>query len=488
VSARPSSLAARLRGEEPLRLLFVKMPCPAEVELAAAAGFDAIIIDTEHGSSDGLEHHLRAADASGLPALVRVPTVDLAPILRALDAGASGIVVPHVSDANLAQAAVAAAHYPPRGHRGLALTTRAGRYGTATVAEHLARAGAETLVVVQIEDADALECATEILGVDGVDAVLIGATDLSVSLGHPGAPSHPKVAAAISDIEAAARIQHVPVASVVASPTEAQAAFDRGNQLAVFVSALLIRDAFRAAAGRGAGDDRPDSDPAPLVLLPGMLGTADLWQEVADALSDSMSVRCGRIDLDDSVEEMADSVLAAAPERFALAGHSLGAIVALAAVRRAPGRVSRLILLNASALPASAEQITGWERLERQAHDGDFTELAAEFARANLPAHRRGETELLARVEAMARACGPRALLRQLAAQRARPDARLGLAAVACPTLIISGSDDEICPPVLQDGLAEGISGARLERLDGVGHMSPLEAPERVAALLAGWL
>jgi 4-hydroxy-2-oxoheptanedioate aldolase len=138
----PDGLAGRLAAHEPLTALLVKMPCAREIESAGHTGFDLVVIDTEHGPGGGfeLEHHLRAADAAGLPALVRVPSADPAGIGAVLDAGATGVVVPHVLDARGAAGVVAAAHYPPRGRRGFALSTRAGGYGAAGWHEHLERA------------------------------------------------------------------------------------------------------------------------------------------------------------------------------------------------------------------------------------------------------------------------------------------------------------------------------------------------------------
>ncbi len=470
-----------------MRLLFVKMPSPAEVELAGAVGFDGIILDTEHGTADGLEHHLRSADAAGVAALVRVPNADPAPILRALDAGAAGVVVAHVSDAEAARAVVDAAHYPPRGHRGLALTTRAGHYGTARLSDHLERAERETVVVVQIEDAEAVARAEEIAAVEGVDLILIGATDLSISLGHPGATDHPEVAAAVRSITAAARARGAAVATVVSSAKQADEAAVEGIAAAVFVSTLLTRDAFSAVAGHRASV-RPRVPREPLILLPGLLGTAALWDHVAPALREHVPVQLGRIDLDTSVEEMAESVLAAAPERFSLAGHSLGAIVALAVVRMAPERVVRLALLNSSADPPTSNQLAAWDELERIAVEGDFTKLIDDFASGSVSPARKQEQQLLQAIAAMGRACGPRTLMRQLAAQRSRPDARPALAAIRAPTLVISGADDLMSPPARQDELAAAIPGARLERLVGVGHCSPLEAPAEVASALTAWI
>lgn len=197
-------LAPRLRAGEGLTGMVLKMPAPALVELAGHIGFDLIVLDTEHGPADGsmLEDHLRAAASAGIPAIVRVTGNNPAQILHALDGGAAGIIVPHVDTADQAAAAASAAHYPPHGSRGFALSTRAGRYGTAKVAEHLQQAEQRTLVIAQIENATAIPNVGAIAATPRLDALWIGPSDLSLSLGHPGQPAHPDVVAAIDHIAA----------------------------------------------------------------------------------------------------------------------------------------------------------------------------------------------------------------------------------------------------------------------------------------------
>ena len=460
------TLATRLAAGESLTALFAKLPCAAQLEAAGHAGFDLVLLDTEHGPADALalEEHLRAAAAVGIAALVRVPALDPAAILGALDAGADGVVVPHVLDAAGAEAAVAAAHYPPRGRRGLALSTRAGRYGAAALEDHLRRAAEETCVIVQIEDRSAVEAADAILAVPGVSGVLIGATDLAMSLGH--APDRE-----IEAVTAAATRAGVPVLRVVDG-----AGRPDGAQVVAHVATNLIRDAFAAAVGGAAADPvRLGVEPVPVLLLPGMLGDATLWDDVAPTLG---GARFGRIDLDDSIAEMAATVLASAPERFALAGHSLGAIVALEIMRQAPSRVTRLALLNASARPASEAQLAAWAAMR----DGEFDAVVSAFASANTRA------QLGGRVEAMAWAVGQRGLRRQLAAQASRPDSRPFLAAITVPTRVLTGSEDAICPRELQEELVAGIPRARHVVVEGAGHMAPLEDPAAVAAHLQHWL
>jgi pimeloyl-ACP methyl ester carboxylesterase len=226
----------------------------------------------------------------------------------------------------------------------------------------------------------------------------------------------------------------------------------------------------------------------PLLLLPGMLGNGALWDGVAPLLATQASVQIGRIDLDDTVAEMADSVLAAAPARFAVAGHSLGGIVALELTRRAPRRVLRLALLKTSARPPSPAQLEAWSSLRERTEAGAFGTVVTEFAIADLPAAAREVASLTTRVEGMARRIGASAFLRQLAAQEARPDLRPMLSHVRVPTLVLSGSEDEVCPDNLQAEIAAGVSTAEHVTIGGAGHMTPLEAPSAVAEQMLEWL
>lgn len=486
---RPS-LAALLHAYAPLTALVAKMPCAAQVESAGHAGFDFVVLDTEHGPAGGLEleHHLRAAQAVGVPALVRVASADPDAVLAALDAGAAGIVVPHVLDAAGAETAVAAAHYPPRGRRGLALSTRAGGYGAIPVQDHLRRAREETCVVVQIEDAEAVPMAAEILAVPDVSAVLIGTSDLALSLGRAGAPDHADVEAAVRAVLTAAARAQVPAIAVASSGREAAAWRARGVAVVASVSTALVHAALAGAVRETAASASAEGGREPLVLLPGMLGDARLWDGVAPLLEERAAARIGRIDLDDSVAEMAESVLVSSPGQFAIAGHSLGAIVALEAVRRAPERVTRLALLNATARPPSEAQLEAWAALRERTEAGAFAALARDFARANLPEQGSRDPTLVACVEAMALGVGAPGFLRQLSAQRMRPDLRPTLPAVAVPTLVLTGAEDDVCPRAMQDEIAAGISGAAHVTVDGVGHMTPLEAPATVAEQLLAWL
>lgn len=237
------TLAGRLRDGETLYGLLTKMPNPAALEMAGHVGFDFGIIDTEHGIADSeiLEHHLRAADSVGIEILVRVGSAEKIESLRALDAGAAGIIVPHVNDAEGAEAAVGAAHYPPVGERGLAVSTRAGGHGSSPVAEHVRDALEDTLVVVQVEHADALENLEEITTCDHVDVVFLGPNDLAISLGYPGDMSHPEVMDAVEHVVQTVAKGDVAALCVLAnSEAEAHVWKDRGARVILFSATAVL--------------------------------------------------------------------------------------------------------------------------------------------------------------------------------------------------------------------------------------------------------
>lgn len=181
-------------------------------------------------------------------------------------------------------------------------------------------------------------------------------------------------------------------------------------------------------------------------------------------------------------------MLAEAPARFALAGHSLGGIVTLEVLRRAPHCVTRLALCNTTGRDASAAQQEGWSGLAVRSRQDDFRDLARELATANLPDHRRGDDALVQAGARMTLDVGPDGVRRQLAAQATRPDNRPSLARVRVPTLALSGSRDEVCPVTLQEELAAGIPDALHAIVDDAGHMAPMEDPQSVAAHLRAWL
>lgn len=242
-AVRRLGLAGRIAAREELTGLLMKMPAAAVVEIAGYAGFDFVVVDTEHGGRDSqsLEHHLRAADVAGVPALVRIPRRNSHEILFALDAGATGLVIPRVVDVADVDEVVDAAFYPPAGTRGLALSTRAGRHGLSTIDEHLERARASTVLIVQIEDAEAIPNAARIAAHPHVDAVFVGPNDLSSSMGFPGRVDHPDVQAAVAEIAAAVLAQERTALCTLATSADSVVELrERGNSMTILSAEVLI--------------------------------------------------------------------------------------------------------------------------------------------------------------------------------------------------------------------------------------------------------
>lgn len=184
--------------------LFIKIPAIQVVESLAMAGLDFVVLDAEHaafGSSE-LDRCILAGRSVGLPVLVRLRESTPAAILQALDMGAAGLVVPHVTSAAQAEKIVAATRYEG-GTRGFSGMHRAAGYGTIAVDDFKAASDKSILVIAQIEDAAGVENIAEISAVDGIDALLIGPADLAVSLGA-GNPGDPAVQQAVDTILAMA--------------------------------------------------------------------------------------------------------------------------------------------------------------------------------------------------------------------------------------------------------------------------------------------
>ena len=191
------------------------------VEVIAGAGFDWILLDSEHSPADieNLLTQLQAAAPYPTHAVVRVPWNDMVTIKRTLDIGAQSLLVPYVSTADEARAAVAHTRYPPAGVRGVAGTTRATRFGR--VPDYARRAHEQICVLVQVETEPALRNIEAICAVEGVDGVFIGPADLHASLGHPGEVANPKVKPLIDD--AIRRIRKSGKAPGILTPNEADA-------------------------------------------------------------------------------------------------------------------------------------------------------------------------------------------------------------------------------------------------------------------------
>ena len=225
-----------------------------------------------------------------------------------------------------------------------------------------------------------------------------------------------------------------------------------------------------------------------LVLLPGQLCDAALWQPQVVSLDRLVSITIADLTLDDSVAAMAERVLAEAPPVFALGGLSLGGYVALEVVRRAPRRVSRLALMNTSARADAEGQSEARGRSVRAARIGAFKGVTPRFLPTVLHPDHAADPAIGPVVLEMTERVGRIAFERQQHAASSRQDQRPFLSRIACPTLVIGGRQDRVTPPPLQEEVAAGIPGARLEILDVCGHLAPLEQPAAVNRLMREWL
>jgi len=178
---------------------------PSIAEIMAAAGFDWLVLDMEHSVLELSEVQMlvQVLDGQKCPSIVRLTSNDPDQIKRVMDAGATGVMVPMVKNAEDAQAAVQAVYYPPRGRRGVGLA-RAQGYG-ARFQQYRNWLDNNAVVVVMIEHIDAVEAIDSILSVPGIDAYIIGPYDLSGSMGHPGELDYPEVQTAIERVLEAGR-------------------------------------------------------------------------------------------------------------------------------------------------------------------------------------------------------------------------------------------------------------------------------------------
>ena len=214
------SLKSRIAGGDALIGTFLKTPHPHIVEVLASSGLDLVCIDAEHAPFDRRDIDLcvMAARLGGLPVIVRTPSSAPEQILNALDCGADGVLIPHVRSAGEARAIAASSHYG-EGGRGYAGSSRAAGYGSLAMPDHKAASAARTVVIAQIEDAEALDEIDAIAAVDGIDALFVGRIDLTLSLGCTS-PDDPKVIGAVERIVAACVAAGRPVGMFVARASD----------------------------------------------------------------------------------------------------------------------------------------------------------------------------------------------------------------------------------------------------------------------------
>ena len=236
--------------------VFVPMPSPEVVEVLALAGFDYMLLDAEHGriSPENAYPLILAAEARGVPALARVGQNDRQVILKFLDVGIAGVMIPQTNTPEAARAAVEAMRYHPRGIRGLA-GGRTFDYGMgAPAAELVPQLNERVLGIVQFEHVDMLGHLDEILAIPGLDVLFVGPNDLAQSMGYPGQPGHPEVEAVIERVCARARGGPVALGTVAPDAGVANRRLAQGFRTVVSNAPVLLAQAAREML---AGIDRP---------------------------------------------------------------------------------------------------------------------------------------------------------------------------------------------------------------------------------------
>ena len=229
---QPNNLKQKLNKGGSALGPFLKLTDPAVVEICAAAGFDFVIIDTEHGpySIETVQNFIRAAESKNITSIIRVPENAPHYILRALDIGAQGVQVPQISTKIDAEQAVSAAKFHPHGDRGVCRYVRAGGYSSADRNEHFTSSNEETMVIVHIEGIEGVENLPDILTVERLDVIFLGPYDLSQSCGVPGQVDHPSVVEKMEEAVRISREAGVAVGTFVESPEGAKKWRDIGVQ------------------------------------------------------------------------------------------------------------------------------------------------------------------------------------------------------------------------------------------------------------------
>jgi pimeloyl-ACP methyl ester carboxylesterase len=230
------------------------------------------------------------------------------------------------------------------------------------------------------------------------------------------------------------------------------------------------------------------TDRTPLVLLPGLLNDAELWQAQVEGLQDVAAPQVADLTRRESMAELAGDVLADAPARFALAGLSMGGYVAFEILRQAPERVTRLALLDTRPDPDGTEQAQRRRDMIQLARDGGFAEVPDRLLPVLVHEAHRDGTQVAETVRRMARQVGPEGFIRQQTAIMTRPDSRPLLPDIGVPTLVLCGRQDQLSPVETHQEMARQIPQAELAVVEDAGHLTPIERPEPVTQALRAWL
>ena len=225
----------------------------------------------------------------------------------------------------------------------------------------------------------------------------------------------------------------------------------------------------------------------PLVLIPGMMCDARMWGPAMPALARRPVLHAPCTEAA-TMAGLAADVLAAAPPRFALAGLSMGGIVAMEMLRQAPERIARLALLDTNPRAEAAEMRARRDVQVARVGAGDLAGVMRDEMKPNYMAETPGKGDLLDLCMDMALGLGPEVFARQSAALATRPDQRATLAAYTGPALVLTGAEDRACPRDRHEEMHALMPRSRLVVIDGAGHLPVREKPHETTAALCRWL
>jgi pimeloyl-ACP methyl ester carboxylesterase len=229
-------------------------------------------------------------------------------------------------------------------------------------------------------------------------------------------------------------------------------------------------------------------DTMPILLVPGLLSSPRIFAPVLPALWRFGPVTVANHVRDDNMGAIARRILAEAPPRFALAGHSMGGYIAFEIMRQAPDRVAKLALINTQARSDTPEATERRRGMMARARAGQYHAMLDEFFPGLVHPSRHGDASLRQLIHDMGEDVTVDGFIRQQTAIMARSDSRPSLAWIKCPTLVLTGDEDNTIPNSLSKEMADGIHGAKLVILQDCGHMPQPEQPEATTAALVEWL
>ena len=226
----------------------------------------------------------------------------------------------------------------------------------------------------------------------------------------------------------------------------------------------------------------------PLLFIPGMMCDARLFQPQIEHFSRSHNVMIACTTEGERIEEIASSILLDSPQKFALVGLSMGGIIAMEILRRAPDRVTRVCLMDTNPLAETPQSAAAYEPMIVGIKSGRMMDMIRGFLKPEFLAPSPQRPAVLNVVQDMAESLGPEIFIKQIKALQRRRDQQAALRKAKMPALVICGAHDGLTPVKRHEFMAELIPYAKLAVVDAAGHLPTLEAPEEVNALLSEWL